>query len=144
MQRIIKGSLILGYTSCQQITDSQDAPVCRVLSLSGGGAKGAYEIGAIHTLYTSLPAPHNQYDVISGVSVGAINALGYSRFEKGDELNAAESMKGLWDTLENDKVYKSWPHSIVDPIHGLINEAGFFDNTPVYDLMLDLIKKRPI
>lgn len=35
--------LIFGQTEGQE--------VCRVLSMSGGGAKGAYEVGAIHELY---------------------------------------------------------------------------------------------
>jgi len=43
------------------------------LSLSGGGAKGAYEAGVIKTVTELLSAEESYYDVVSGVSVGAIN-----------------------------------------------------------------------
>lgn len=71
-------------------------PMCRVLSLSGGGSKGAYEVGVMQTIVNSLEAPHNQYDVITGVSVGAINAAGFGLFAKGDEKYMTEYMLGLW------------------------------------------------
>ena len=40
------------------------------LALEGGGAKGAYEIGA----YRALTELGYHFDVICGVSIGAINA----------------------------------------------------------------------
>ena len=73
-------SFVFNVVLANSAEDKELPPMCRVLSLSGGGAKGAYEVGALQYLLTNLPAPHNQYDVISGVSVGAINALGYSLF----------------------------------------------------------------
>lgn len=36
----------------------------------------------------SLKPEDTEYDVVSGISVGAINAIGISLFDKGDELNA--------------------------------------------------------
>jgi NTE family protein len=41
----------------------------RALVLSGGGAKGAYEAGAITSLWQSQP-----FDILVGTSIGAINA----------------------------------------------------------------------
>lgn len=40
------------------------------LVLSGGGAKGAYEAGAI----TSLWKTNGPFDIVVGTSIGAINA----------------------------------------------------------------------
>jgi len=62
-----------------------DSPVCRILSMSGGGSKGAYEAGALHSIFHTLEAPHGEYDVISGVSVGAINSAATALFGKGEE-----------------------------------------------------------
>lgn len=53
---------------------------CKVLSVSGGGSKGAYEVGVIKGVVEYL---EDQYDVYSGVSVGSINALGFSLFDYG-------------------------------------------------------------
>ena len=89
-------ALLFSSVEGQLLPTVDEEQKCRVLSLSGGGAKGAYEIGAMHYILNNLEAPHNQYDVISGVSVGAINALGYSRFAKGEEKAADEEMMRLW------------------------------------------------
>src|SRR5439155_27363685 len=45
---------------------------CTGLVLQGGGALGAYECGVIKALYKHYPDFH--LDVVSGVSIGAINA----------------------------------------------------------------------
>ena len=34
-------------------------PMCRILSMSGGGSKGAYEVGVINTFVKNVPAPDN-------------------------------------------------------------------------------------
>jgi len=54
-----------------------------LLSLGGGGAKGAYEVGVLKEIVDTLPPDESQYDVISGVSIGAVNALGMSMHPKG-------------------------------------------------------------
>jgi NTE family protein len=43
--------------------------VCNILSLSGGGALGAIQLGILDNIY--LPS----YDLISGISIGSINAV---------------------------------------------------------------------
>jgi len=48
----------------------------RALVLSGGGAKGAYQVGVIMHLMGDL---HREYDIFTGVSVGAINAAAVSQ-----------------------------------------------------------------
>jgi predicted acylesterase/phospholipase RssA len=60
--------------------------ICRALSLSGGGSKGAYEVGVLHQMARQLQGEDKVYDVMSGISVGSLNAAAMSLFEKGDEL----------------------------------------------------------
>jgi len=49
----------------------------RVLILQGGGALGAYEVGAFEAIYTHLKANgislNNMFNIVAGVSAGAIN-----------------------------------------------------------------------
>lgn len=105
-----------------------------MLSLSGGGSKGAYEVGAIYQMMQMLEAPENYWDVVSGVSVGAINAAGLSLFGKGEEIDAAEFLMDLWSNLDNSQVFKWWnPHN---PVEGLTKEEGILDNSPLYELLL--------
>jgi len=51
------------------------APVCRILSLDGGGAKGFYSLGVLEEVEAMLPSPiHETFDVIFGTSTGSIIA----------------------------------------------------------------------
>ena len=85
---------------------SQD--VCRAISLSGGGAKGAYEVGALYEMTRLLDPSELEYDVISGISVGAINAAALAIHEKGKIKEAAQFLYDMWMNLTSDQVYESW------------------------------------
>jgi len=64
---------------------------CYALALSGGGSKGAYEAGVLHGMYHSAQDKSKyQYDVVTGVSAGAINTGAISLFAPGDEENMLE------------------------------------------------------
>jgi len=57
--------------------------------MSGGGSRGSYEAGALWGMYYAAEDKSIfEYDVVTGVSAGAINAFAYALFEKGDEVNA--------------------------------------------------------
>jgi len=72
------------------------------LILSGGGARGAYEVGVLDYIFSEfLDAQGNppKVDLISGTSVGAVNgAFVASHIE--DVPNAMKHMVGLWTGLE--------------------------------------------
>ena len=63
---------------------------CKALVLEGGGDKGAYQAGVIRGMYEAMGKKEGKYDVLSGVSAGAVNALAYSFFEIGDEEKATQ------------------------------------------------------
>jgi predicted acylesterase/phospholipase RssA len=65
------------------------------LVLSGGGAKGAFEVGAVQHLWNTVFREHKPR-IITGVSVGALNAakLAEGRMESADELAAIWSSIG--------------------------------------------------
>lgn len=58
--------------------------------MSGGGSIGAFEAGALWGMYhaTENPGENFDYDVLSGVSAGAINSFALSLFDKSDTENA--------------------------------------------------------
>ena len=43
-----------------------------------------------------MPKKELEYDIVSGVSIGAINASSFALFEKGKEREAAEFIKNEW------------------------------------------------
>ena len=81
-------ALLMGSLQAQEVYRAPQAgtPVCRVLSLSGGGSKGAYEVGVLQQMAMNFSESEMYYDVVSGVSVGAINASGIARFGKGESM----------------------------------------------------------
>ena len=65
---------------------AKEAKSCRALAMSGGGAYGAYEAGALWGLIQNSEDKSGfKYDVVTGVSAGSINALAVSLFSPGDE-----------------------------------------------------------
>lgn len=93
----------------------------RALVLSGGGSHGAYENGALQWL---LAHKEVKYDLLCGISVGALNCAVLSMFELGQEKAAARSLANLWFQISNKRIYKEhpifkrvsalWKNSIVD------------------------------
>lgn len=77
----------------------------RGLALSGGGEKGAYQVGALKALYFDAG---RTYDVLAGVSVGAINAAHQAQYPKHEEAKGWRDLHELWMGLTDDKVYKRW------------------------------------
>ncbi len=77
----------------------------RALVLSGGGGLGAYQVGALNHILGLLEV---HYDIVVGVSVGAINGLGVAMHQRGDEVLAAEYLRDMWLALKTSDVVK--PH----------------------------------
>ncbi len=81
------------------------------LVLSGGGARGAYEAGVMLYLREALPAllgrhPGDvRFDVISGVSIGAVNACFLASTAHEPETQARQ-LADLWRSLRLEDVFR--------------------------------------
>ena len=76
------------------------------LVLTGGGARAAYQVGVIQALAEISYPRETPFNVITGVSAGAIN--GAYLASRGDEFQVAA--KGLWDLwakLKSEQVYRT-------------------------------------
>jgi NTE family protein len=74
--------------------------------LSGGGSRGAYEAGIIHYLRTDLAkrmGRHAPIDIITGTSVGAINAAFMAATQE-DPRAQAEQMVTAWRALQIEEL----------------------------------------
>jgi len=71
--------------------------------------------------------------VVSGVSVGAINSASFALFAKGDERKLGEYIIDLWENMKNEFVWKF--RNNVDPVGPLFNDAGFVDDSPMFDFL---------
>ncbi|GGC98567.1 patatin-like phospholipase family protein [Aquisalinus flavus] len=76
------------------------------LILTGGGARGAYQVGVLCALGEALGAKERPFDVITGVSVGAINAACLTA--GADDIGTAiRKMGDLWAGLHTQNIYRA-------------------------------------
>jgi NTE family protein len=81
------------------------------LVLTGGGARAAYQVGVIQALAELSPKAESPFNVITGVSAGAING-GYL-MSRADEFKlAAQGLWDLWINLHSERIYRTDPASI--------------------------------
>jgi NTE family protein len=76
------------------------------LTLTGGGARGAYQAGVLARLGEALD--DLQFGVITGVSAGAINAA-FLANHRGSFGGAARELSGLWNKLSTEEVLRGTP-----------------------------------
>ncbi len=79
------------------------------LVLTGGGARAAYQVGVLRALVRQHPGV--RFDIITGVSSGAINAL-YLAAYRGSPADAIEALSHVWRTLHLDQVVEIDPPSL--------------------------------
>jgi NTE family protein len=92
-------------TPQQEALRSNDPNAPKVgLVLSGGGARGAYEIGVLRYVRERLHIP-TRFSVITGTSVGAING-GYIAATCDRPRAQARILARVWSELNIDSVYQ--------------------------------------
>lgn len=98
------------------------------LVLAGGGVRGAYEVGVLRYLLHDLEI---HFDVIAGVSVGALNAAVLSQFNKGQEKQAYLALESIWLSIRNKDVYRPhFPLGIFQmPFMGSVYDTSPLKNT---------------
>jgi predicted acylesterase/phospholipase RssA len=75
-----------------------------------------------------------EYDMVTGVSGGSINALAIAGWKKGDENNLVEWLTNAWRNLSTKNVFHLW--SGMHPIEkGIFEETGVLDDAPLNDKM---------
>lgn len=105
----------------------------KAIVLSGGGSKGGYQTGVLQHLLGDL---QTHYDLICGVSVGAINGAFISQFEAGAEKLCSDTLTALWLSLDTSKIYKRWVP--FGRFHAMWKKS-FYDSSPLHLLLRDNI-----
>ncbi|CDW73180.1 patatin-like phospholipase family protein [Stylonychia lemnae] len=129
---------LIEQTKTQSSKDKQD--ICYGLVLKGGANRGAYEAGAIKALVDKLESDKVQYDVVSGISVGALNAAHVASYVKGDEKLMAEDLVYRWKNMTSDKLFQSWRFGFIE---GLFYHQGLLDNSPLHEYLNKSFAARP-
>ncbi|GGX63312.1 hypothetical protein GCM10011309_11610 [Litorimonas cladophorae] len=119
------------------------------LVVTGGGARGAYQVGVLRAVNDILDGGAEPFDIISGISVGGLNAAGLASVPD-DFAASTANLESFWRGLTTSQVF--------DPrlrkIFGTAIKLGFsmilpkrmakaprslLDNTPLRETLLKKI-----
>ena len=85
-------------------TEESDMKRRLALVLSGGGARGAYQAGALRALAEILAQPHLPFPILAGVSAGAIN-VAYLACHADDFQEATAKLWQMWENIREDQIF---------------------------------------
>ncbi|HEX3766447.1 MAG TPA: patatin-like phospholipase family protein, partial [Kofleriaceae bacterium] len=126
--------------------------------LSGGGSRGAYEAGIIHYLRTDLARQlgrHVPIDIVSGTSVGAINAA-FLAATMGDPDSQAVQLAAAWRSLRMEELISLRPMDVMraarlllggdppPPAPGSFRYGGLLETTGLERFVIRVIPWRGI
>jgi NTE family protein len=120
------------------------------LVLSGGGARGAYQVGVLKAIAEWLPddAPC-PFEVLVGTSAGALNAAAIGA--RAHSLReAVQSLEAVWSGFRVEQVVRAGPLTMLrSGLHWMVSlfSAGWiarpprslFDTTPLHELLARVV-----
>jgi len=120
------------------VVSSNSGKSCKALIMSGGGSKGAWEAGALWGMYNTVSDKSQiAYDVVTGVSAGALNTAAVTLFAPGDEGSMVKFLSDVWATIGAKDVFKNWP---LGYLQGLTDESGVVNNQPLKNTLAQIYK----
>ena len=122
----------------------------KALVLSGGGARAAYQVGALRGIATVLGKDAaNPFAIISGTSAGALNAIGIAtqahKFRTGIRM-----LEYVWGNMRSDQVYQldsvglissasNWVFSVLSNRRRR-TPASLLDSSPLETLLQEVLR----
>lgn len=108
---------------------------CYTLSMEGGGSHGAYEAGVLWSFATLLPPEERVWDIITGISAGALNSRVCAQFEYGDEINMAQKTIDAWLSAKSmDTIAVEWPQGMY---YSIFFQPSLYDSEPMLQFLKD-------
>lgn len=119
------------------------------LVLSGGGARAAYQVGVIKAIARLMPKDSgNPFQVISGTSAGAINAVALASYASHYRLGIRH-LEHVWKNFSCDQIFRSDVGGVLSwSVKFLLNsffgyKAGdpvsLLDNSPLRQLLKKMV-----
>jgi NTE family protein len=117
------------------------------LVMSGGGARGAYQVGLLRFLAKRYPDV--RFRIITGVSAGAVNAAHLAQHH-GTFRQAVEELTGLWLELLPERVFQVGTSSLLWNVvrsgtrlvrggAGAASFRGMVDTEPLRDYLIEAL-----
>lgn len=83
----------------------------KAIYLAGGGARGAYQAGVLKAIDKILEVKELPFDIISGVSVGSLNAVVLAEYAD-DFPQAVKKIVNIWQDIECQKIFNASNYSL--------------------------------
>lgn len=129
-----------------------DASSDLAVMLTGGGARAAYQAGLLKGIARHFP--HLRFEIIVGVSAGAINAAYLAAF-RGTLMEKADQLADMWCQLNCDSIYQfDW--KVLLPFRSAAASIspkklrwsrsqphGIVDTTPLKELLCRVLRVAP-
>lgn len=81
------------------------------------------------------------WDVVSGISIGAVNAAAISTFEIGDEYAMSDYLVELWSNFDEHTITNSWSKGL---LYGLFKEGAAFNKDNFLNLITSILEDKPL
>jgi NTE family protein len=116
------------------------------LVMSGGGARAAYQVGALRALSELVGSEPSPFNVVAGLSAGAINAAALASHAD-DFRRAVRELTETWLSLTPEQVYRTDPFSLTGlgvrwlkdlstgGVLGASRASHLLDTTPLRELI---------
>lgn len=115
------------------------------LVLQGGGARGAYQVGALRAISDILDSRQNPFPYISGLSVGAINAASLAATAN-DFKRSTRKLEALWRSLNTEMIFDTSARAVLATSMSILtalltgrggrsSPAALLDNDPLRKLL---------
>lgn len=147
------------WLRCVSVNDFIEAPILApeehapqscdlAVMLTGGGARAAYQVGLLVGLARHFP--HLRFQVITGVSAGAINAS-YLAAAEGSLREKAEKLADMWCALQCEHIFRFDIHRLLPfrsalasifPKQRWRRYGGMLDTTPLRRLLRRVLNAR--
>lgn len=117
------------------------------LVLTGGGARGAYQVGILR--YLAKRWPELNFPIITGVSAGAINAAHLAQ-SHGTFPQAVDELAALWGELTPDRIFRvdvgallsnmgRWGMQLAGAGRRETRVRGLVDTAPLWELLAEAL-----
>lgn len=106
----------------------------RALVLSGGGAKGAFQVGALKHLLGDFSI---HYDILTGISVGALNSSFLAMFSAGEEKDAIDGLCEIWEGVDDGRIFRQrYPlGKFLSMALSAVGSQSLYDSSPLIKLI---------
>lgn len=120
----------------------QPATERTALVLTGGGARGAYQVGVLKAAAELLPKrSHNPFSIITGTSAGAVNGVALGASANNFRL-AVKKVERIWSNIHVDQVYRAGYRDLCGAVLRLI--ASLFHQGIGLRRPLSLLNSEPL